>query len=57
MLFIVLVAAAATLTITLIFFSRIYLGVHYASDAIGGIFLGTAWAVILAQRWKHWRKI
>jgi undecaprenyl-diphosphatase len=28
--------------------SRVYLAVHYASDAISGIFLGTAWACILA---------
>jgi membrane-associated phospholipid phosphatase len=33
--------------------SRIYLGVHYVSDVVGGWFLGTAWAagVILVGRW------
>lgn len=33
--------------------SRIYLGVHYVSDVVGGLFLGTAWAcgVMLAGRW------
>jgi len=53
----VLVSAAASLTIALVAASRVYLGVHYASDAIGGILLGTAWAAILARRWYHLRKV
>jgi undecaprenyl-diphosphatase len=51
----ILVVAAASLIIALVAASRVYLGVHYASDTIGGVFLGTAWATILAQRWYHER--
>ena len=35
--------------IFLIALSRLYLGVHYPSDVIGGFCLGTAWALILAS--------
>jgi undecaprenyl-diphosphatase len=36
-------AAAALLSLT-IAFSRVYLGVHYPSDAAGGLLLGLAWS-------------
>jgi undecaprenyl-diphosphatase len=41
------VAFTASIVI-LIGASRVYLGVHYPSDAFGGILLGTAWALLMA---------
>ena len=35
---------AAALTILLVCLTRLYLGVHYPSDVIGGIIVGLAWA-------------
>lgn len=39
-----LVMTAAMILITLVSFSRIYLGVHYPSDVIAGVAIGLAWA-------------
>jgi membrane-associated phospholipid phosphatase len=33
--------------------SRVYLGVHYATDVASGIALGAAWALVLAGFFTH----
>jgi membrane-associated phospholipid phosphatase len=38
-----LIAAATVVIVGLIGFSRLYLGVHYLSDVLGGLTAGTAW--------------
>ena len=42
-----LLVAAACVLIAMVGVSRVYLGVHYPSDVVGGIALGTAWALLL----------
>jgi undecaprenyl-diphosphatase len=44
-----LVGAAGLLAVA-IAFSRVYIGVHYPSDALGGLLLGTAWSAF----WYWW---
>ncbi len=36
----------STTIVLLIGFSRLYLGVHYPSDVVGGLIIGTAWVVL-----------
>jgi undecaprenyl-diphosphatase len=39
---------AVSLALIMVGASRVYLGVHYATDVVSGISLGTAWALLLA---------
>jgi undecaprenyl-diphosphatase len=47
-----LLAAAAALSV-LIAYSRVYLGSHWPSDALGGLLLGTGWAALWVWRWEQ----
>ena len=55
---------AAVVTAILMMFSRLYFYVHYPTDILGGILLGTVLALLSIQivektlaseRWKNWR--
>lgn len=48
----------AVFLITIVCFSRIYIGVHYPSDILSGAFLGATWALALAALFAkvHWKK-
>jgi membrane-associated phospholipid phosphatase len=55
----VLVCLAALALVLLIGFSRIYLGVHYPSDVLGGFAAGAVWvgAIAVGDRLaSHWRR-
>ena len=48
-----LLYAVTGLLITAIAFSRLYLGAHWLSDALGGLTLGTAWIALLGIAYRR----
>jgi membrane-associated phospholipid phosphatase len=46
----------AVLIIAMICFSRVYLGVHYVSDVIGGCAISTCWVSLLRLGERRRRK-
>jgi len=50
-----LVWGAAALMIALIGFTRIYLGVHYATDVLAGYAAGTVWLAVVGATGEIWQ--
>jgi undecaprenyl-diphosphatase len=50
------VIAAAGLAVALVAFSRIALGVHYLSDVVGALVIGTAWLLAMTTAFSAWRR-
>lgn len=48
---------AAVLIMTLVGFSRLYLGVHWLTDVLGGIALGVAWVALVITTTVIWQEL
>lgn len=53
---ITLVLITTTLIISLISFSRLYLGVHYPSDVLSGMLFGISWVLMLTAFFKMFER-
>ena len=47
---------AATLMVALVCLSRVYLGLHYLSDVLGGVAEGVAWLALSSIVWHRFRR-
>lgn len=48
---------AAAFLVLAIAFSRVYLGVHWPSDVVGGAFLGAVWVTVCRLAWSRWERL
>ena len=47
---------AAVSMVILVCFSRLYLGLHYASDVAGGVSEGIAWLALCVTAWRYFKR-
>jgi undecaprenyl-diphosphatase len=50
----VLITACGGVLILLVALSRVYLGVHYSSDVLGGVLVGTTWSLFVLVAAHSW---